>query len=897
MKGIKNIQYQNEVKQLFRLDVLEGKFKGFYYIKEPDGFSQTNVIIDVNDTYFNIDNFIFGESSKIRFIKYTDPETFELIKNVYEEQGGDGQIIFRWILSINGKETDILGKSFEINLNRYKQGFEKSSEFIECEIKKREVQNKLFTREDTTINLFATKNLDEKPITPVETQDIIYKEGNSTLRSAWHMKPIYNEGFDLFNAKSKSYQYADYHSNITIPNSAPFGFFFPAFNRSSDSEFGENTESFDNTPVKHIYSVPNTGDHWTDGESRISKAFLRSNIKGAMLVTKTKLNNLSVEISNLSVRASLRRYPRYRIIRGVSFPDGYEAKPLKFSLQVGVFRNNRDIHSFEIAKSKPLANDPTYHEIEIKNKEVFPISGVELNPNDELRLYFKLENSDVEINDEILVNTGAVFNIINTSTSIEVFTETQNLARKARAITLFNALDKIIENYSNGKLILKSDVLGKNGKWGNQFIATGLFLRGVAKNFIGEEKINTSFKSLFFDGLHPLLALGYDVQDNVLLVEDINYFFKDFKTYDLTNKPFIEDSLSIENDTDLSYNSLMFGTKKYSSKKNGDLKNFNTKMECTTPIKSIKKKFDKTTDLIIDEYKIQDILLDKSNRTGDNDDDLIIIDTIKKETFNDTGIFKKVKHENIGGLLVLIEENGWDTLPLKKGSHIIIKEGLNIGTFEIIDINLTRLTLNKRNKIQEGYSLTKIEYNLTNVIKNRNATREEGFKIANGVQNNEACTNLIHNPKYHLNRWFSYFSGGLSKKKNNENIVVASYKNNGKVLIEPDTQILKDYISGVVELKEPINIGRLKIDNNVFFNGEKIEITLTNIDFEEFYNIYSRWRYGVDAFSGKITPSRGYIDVKVGEQTISIYPIGSNAFEYERKYRELTIRGKIKNKQ
>ena len=185
MKGIKNIQYQSGVGQIFRLEVLSGKYAGIHEIQEPDGFDALDISIDVNEEYYNIDNFILGETSKIKILEYNDKRTFDIIKGVYDEQGGDGQIIFKWYVVHNGMEKDILGAGFEINLNKYQLNYENSQRVIECEIKKREAQNKFYTREDTTINLFAKKNLDENQIEPIGSQEIVLKAEVSELSAFW----------------------------------------------------------------------------------------------------------------------------------------------------------------------------------------------------------------------------------------------------------------------------------------------------------------------------------------------------------------------------------------------------------------------------------------------------------------------------------------------------------------------------------------------------------------------------------------------------------------------------------------------------------------------------------------------------------------------------------------
>lgn len=898
MKGIKNSQYQHKVKQIFELEVLEGKHKGVYPIKEPDGFREVNIIVDVNETYFNIDNFILGETSKIKFIQHTDPETFNLVRNVYNEQGGDGQILFRWKISNNGKEIDILGEGFEINLNKYKLSYNKSGQCIECEIKKREAQNKFFTREDTTINLFATKNIDGENISPVQTKEIFFKYGNSTLKGAWYISTT-NENENLFaglpvsNITVETTNPPDYHGGKPeplFPNPTAIPPFFPVFNRSESSQIGEVYESFSTNPFISRYSTVPPNTTIENNPTPPTLSLMGSKSSGRMLYTKLKITDYKIEISNLNVKSFLKKCPIYK--PGQNHPVGYEQRKLDFALYAVIIKDNEWVYEKELEKSIRQSN---YSSMDIKNK-TYTVEK-EIPANGELRLVFRITEKDTQLNNETILSYGGEFIFENTRTSIEVHVEIDNLAIKTKTVSLFDAIDKIAENYSGGKLFLKSNALKNENIWGNQMVTTGLFLRDVALGIIGEEKINTSFKSLFFDGAHPLLALGYDVQDKFIVVEDIGYFFKDFLSYDLTDKPFVEESFSINNDTDNAFNTLVFGTKKFSTKKNNDLKNFNTKMECSTPIKSIKKKFDKTTELIIDEYKIQELLLDKSSSTNDNDDDVIIIDTIHKYIYSNEGTFGSIKHTNANGRLVLISNDFvWDNFGIKKGTQFSILDGLNTGHWKVLDINKTKLTLNKYSDIQEGLSPNKVRYILSDVIKNRNATSSDGFEIAHNVRNKMACSNLVHNPKYQLNRWFPYFSGGLSKKESYEDISVTAYKNNGGVIVQPSVHTLYNAISGVEKLDDSISLGKLRNQNNSFFNGERIEITLTDVAFDEFYNLYNKWRYGVDITSGEEFDSRGYIDVKAGKEIISIYPIGSNALEYERAFRELTIRGKIKKK-
>lgn len=876
MKGIKNIQYQSGIGQVFRLEVLTGKYEGIHEIQEPDGFDSLDISIDVNEEYYNIDNFILGETSKIKILEYNDKRTFDIIKGVYDEQGGDGQIIFRWYVVHNGVEKDILGTGFEINLNKYQLNYESSQRVIECEIKKREAQNKFYTREDTTINLFAKKNLDENPIQPIGSREIILKAEEEKIKTSWWMNEYEkDEDWFQFNGWMKHYHSVQRLVKYHMPKRP-----FPVFRLSSETrqigqfynEYGGWFEFALGTLPKHRHLLS------------LYNVVYNTYYDVPLLTTNSNLANVTLSISNIRFKA--RQVWDYDIFDPHNLAElrVKKAVPLTFHLVAEIEYGGGGInqrHTLHLASSEPLEGTDFGH-IYFDNKE-FDLGYIPAGSKVWVYLHFP---NGIE---------WSQFYFDETHGSITISSSIDKLGRKSKVVSLFDAIDKVAENYSDGKIRLVSNILSEGGKYANQYVATGAFLRGVANIFLGEEKINTSFKSLFYEGAAPLLALGFDVIENQLIVEDIDYFFKDVQAYDLTGKDFVQENLTIENDKDISYNNLIFGTKKYSTKKKGDIFNFNTKMECSTPIKSVKKKLDKTTGFIIDEYKIQDLLDDTNDNTNDNDDDLVLIDTITG-SYVDTGSYPDIIHSDSGGVLTLTaSKSPWDTLPFRVGDKIKIVEGLNVGEYTILAIKSHTLTLDKRAGIEQGTILTKIEHTLTDVVKNRNATATDGFISAEGVKNKRTAVNLYHNPKYHMKRWFPLFGGGLSKKPNGENIIVTNYKNNGKIEVEPDTDKIPYLPKEKDILNENINLERLRRSSRVLFGTENIEVTLTNVTFEEFYNLYNRWRIGEDIYTGEKIPSRGYIDVYISGETYSIYPFGTEALQYDKGANELTIKGKIKN--
>jgi hypothetical protein len=101
------------------------------------------------------------------------------------------------------------------------------------------------------------------------------------------------------------------------------------------------------------------------------------------------------------------------------------------------------------------------------------------------------------------------------------------------------------------------------------------------------------------------MALGFDILSDKVVVEDIDYFFKNVVNYDFTDKEFLTEDYSVDNDFDTSFSTLLFGSKKYSTKNKRDLMNYNTVLEATTPIITRQNKFDKKPIVLLTSTKLQ----------------------------------------------------------------------------------------------------------------------------------------------------------------------------------------------------------------------------------------------------------------------------------------------------
>lgn len=808
MSEIKNLYHEDNTENIFTLTVEDSVFAGVYVIEMPDSFEQIDAIIDINEEFFNVDNFIIGDSEKINFLQYSNKAGFDIVKKVYDEKGSDGRIIFGWKAKNGANEYDLLGDGYELNLNKYVEKFDKSMMKIETEIKKREVQNKFLTREDVSVNLFSEKDLDNLPCNPLVLDDVYFKEGVRT--------------------KGNFYFYDSTQFPFASNLKTVFQF---VYIRSDGFELGNNT----NDASGYYQSFGGVVDKY----------------KGVLISTISELPDVSVEISNLHVQA----------LRFLADPQP------NFELNAVIKNGATVVRKVFLADFVDAPSDATYKisELKILNNK-YPIGN--LKAGESLELLFESKDGNT-----------AGFNSLETNTSFEITADLTTPLRKTKVIRLKNAIERLARLYSGVTLPVESTIISDGGYFYNTAISTGMFMRALPELY-NTNKITTSFKELFYESVSKLMALGFDLQDDKIIVEDISFFFKDVETYDFTTKEFIQDDYSSENDVENSYNQLLFGSKKYSTNKRSDLLNYNTKLEALTPLKSVKTKFDKTINAIIDEDKISEMILDKSTSTNDNDDDMIMFDVVHVDNYEDEGILSDAVHYSEGGYLWINSyETPFDILPLFVGGFLEITSGLNTGNWEILEIDKYKIRLNRTSGIQTGTTETPIKFIVSDIDKNRT---DEGFSIVDNVKDRKSATNLRHNPKYQMARWFPFYGSGLTKKADVEEIIITNYKNNGDVIIEPDSVELDNELQGETLLKSNETLERLRNYATPFFNGQTMEITLMEVQFMEFFECYNEWRYGDN--------NRGYISV--GE--VKLYPFGSKAFDFDGARNELTLRGKIK---
>lgn len=829
MIPISQLAYQMGVKNIFRLVVPDGEFQGEYdIVDQPEGWEEVDSVVDMNEDNFNVEDFIIGDNLKLKISEYTNKKIFDLIRNVYRVHGGDGRIIFKWFAVKNGIEYDLLGNNFEINMNKDNESFDKSKMLREIELIKAESQNKFVNRQETTIDLFSDKDLDNKDIVPVVAKTIGYKRGESTLTNFY------------------VYDTTQYHSGNYASDNKFFAF------TVANREFGTNTN--DNCGRNNFDQV--SGGQWyTD--------------LGPFVETATTLTLFKLQLSNFKVNC-------YTPGRNV-FPN--------VRLRI-VYRNGVNQVAF-----KDLA---TYTEILAGSSGTEHYSQITVEDES-----FELDNvqPNWNVNFEVIDLDGHDFRMtnLNDDCTIKLTTNIELPLVRTKGVKILDALNQIVKSSTSSEISAISNYIGEGGAFYNSAIATGIYLRGLPEVYLSN-KLKTNFKDLFDDGISKIIPMGYDVLSDKVIFEDLRYFFKDIQSYDLSNREYLTEGFKIYNDEDLSYNTLLFGSKKISTKSQNDIKNFVTTSEITTTVTSKKNKFDKQTNLIIDEYKIQELIDDQTNQTNDNDDDLVLIDLVDVETLTDEGVFEDCQHLNENGKLTLkCVTRPFDTTMIEVGSTIIIKEGKNVNNstqpvYIVESITDRKLVLNKTTGIETGVVDTLISYTLSNFTKNRT---NEGFSDPVEIRNLKLATNVRHNPKYQMFRWFPWFGSGLRKKPGTDILKTTNYKNNSLASVKIVPPEMANELQEKIVTGSDETLQHFRDQATTLFSGMLVEIPYRQIRFGEFIDIFNFWRYGINEDRNK---SRGYITCNTPVGIYNVYPFGKEMFRHNPNDNTLTIKGKIKGK-
>jgi hypothetical protein len=278
------------------------------------------------------------------------------------------------------------------------------------------------------------------------------------------------------------------------------------------------------------------------------------------------------------------------------------------------------------------------------------------------------------------------------------------------------------------------------------------------------------------------MAMDYQINNDVVEVATFDEFYPENQTINI--EELTAGSIEYTPNKRFRLSDLKFGYKNYEQDRDeqNTLDSVHTYSEWKMPNKYTQGKFERTTDIIFDPYKIESSRrLGFEDRTKNSslsdDDDLfgISITGIGNEIYQE---YKGTFAQNTSGneLQLLTNAFSWYSTGIEVGSNVTIT-GSNAGTYTVIEINNIGniLKLSGTNNGINVEEILTINYTLTGVLyKSRTF---EGFGTIDGVANPTNYGNLIFQQKRIINRWLRYLAT-VKKYYPNELIKQTYFKNN-----------------------------------------------------------------------------------------------------------------------
>jgi len=277
------------------------------------------------------------------------------------------------------------------------------------------------------------------------------------------------------------------------------------------------------------------------------------------------------------------------------------------------------------------------------------IFSTEMEATDSLMLFFTFDSNGGDL-DEWLIDVE-FSNMESLKLEVDAITSDQD----SLAVTYSTAdiLDNIVESMTESQGTFdKTRTFVQNLDDLRQ--TSGYALRNFERENTLPNTVFTSFNQQFKDFLKPLLGAGYAIVDvggsKKLILEHRDFFYQEDLVYTITTIE--KDSYSIEKDLDLVYNAISSGYKTYpkstDENKDGNLEEYNTLHEYSTPIKRHKDTLDLKVDLIASGYKInnqrKEQYSEKPPVTVSDDDKMFLVKTRTTDD-NNTQYYKSIDLE------------------------------------------------------------------------------------------------------------------------------------------------------------------------------------------------------------------------------------------------------------
>lgn len=652
------------------------------------------------------------------------------------------------ILQFGFLSNDVFTTEFEgyVDFNTYK----KVDIGIECSVKRKNFNDTLETRFETPVTLKSITTIDGDSMPAIDPVNIVLHSKALSVKFV-NKTDMLNMGGAMFTGRPHDI------------------YFFPDF---SQPEFDDIAER--NNPGVGAYTTNPTSVGNYNWDIKSTGAFnISIDVQfkvGIKLIKKSGLFTKSPEVKGWSLKFMLYiNSTAYEIGRtsgnsGKTFASGTVSGKLEKTVEI---KQNDKIYIFGVF------NYDGKHDW----------NAVEIQEMNMQRLYVTLQG------------------------------ETKTESSGADFFLIHETADRVLKSISNNQAYLKSDLLGRtdlgypeNGEASLFAISNGYQIRNFETTkrnvIISMKEILTSLNALYGIGMN----IEQEGSDKYVRIERFDYYYRDVEIISLDNVSDYQEQI----DTDIIYNEIEIGYKKYPTDEISVMDEFNTKHSYITPIVSYKKKLSLLSELIGSGYAIELTRRQQLNNSPTDswkyDEDNFIVAVVDGVSESYQASFSSYGRIQIVG----------KSFKAKLGDKVQITGSLyNNKTFTVTSISQPLFSSYTYVYVSESVISENFRTIGIKILGSFRPERDENFNYISNILGRETSYNLRISPKRMLLNHSQWINSGLAYKQGYDLIKNTFFSLNGD---------LRTRMTGEEDIiEEKANEALLELDGfEKIFRPEKI---------------------------------------------------------------------------
>jgi hypothetical protein len=453
-------------------------------------------------------------------------------------------------------------------------------------------------------------------------------------------------------------------------------------------------------------------------------------------------------------------------------------------------------------------------------------------------------------------------NITYTSTAIDTV---------VKGIRLIDLMKHNVKSLADVEV--NTPIYDVGGEHYNNFAFNGLLLGQIT-----DKPFYNKFKDLM--NIPDEVCADYQINpDNVEILPYADYYtneemavFEQLPKYDATTKPNKNFALKT---ADFKYKSSSSGRETNGENSIDDVHTETQKYITDTVDGNLKVELNHIRSAYLIEESRQRAFDNEQSKSLENDDKLFLLDVTELAPSTKGGFGANLLMQiNDSGHLQILNNNlegdgidfNWGLLGFAVGGTFFIDEGENVGTWQVLTITPSVLTLFPISVTAsyEGEAFIKVSYFFNDVLYTNRTN--EGFTLIDGVIEPSKYSNLNYSWSRNIKRWYPYLATA-TKFKPNGVIKTASFKTNGNLVTQK--------IGESTSLADSADIINSEIASQKILNPFVHSITVY-ADFEK-----------VTQLIEDIRDLKGYVTVKLNDgRTVKGYP---SEIDYTWVTEELTM--------